>query len=77
VVQLPPWLTYLIAGLVLVFGAYRIRLFLIPQARYEQLQSRGPMYRLRRRNHLFMGVVFLVLGGWLIANAVGLGPLRR
>ena len=72
--QVPSWLTFLVAGVVLLFGVYRLRLFFYGAERYAQLADRGAMYRIPRRSHLFIGVVFLALGGWLILTALGIGP---
>ena len=72
--QVPQWLTFLVAAVVILFGVYRLRLFLYGADKYADMTNRGAMYRIPRRTHLFMGIVFIVLGGWLIATALGFGP---
>ncbi len=68
---IPPWLTILIAALVLLFGSYRLRIYMHGAEKYEKMRTRGPMYRIPRRTHLLMGVVFCGLGSWLIVIALG------
>lgn len=68
---IPPWITISIAALVLLFGGYRLRLFLLGAEKYESMRTRGPMYRIPRRTHLMMGVVFCGLGTWLVLMALG------
>jgi uncharacterized membrane protein YsdA (DUF1294 family) len=69
--QIPPWLAIAVAVVVVLFGAYRLRLFALGADKYDKLKSRGAMYRIPRRTHLMMGVVFLALGTWLILTALG------
>jgi hypothetical protein len=75
-VQIPTWLTFLIAACVLAFGGYRLRLGLYSAQRYAELRERSPMYRVSRRTHLLMGIFLLGMGGWLVLNGLGvqLGP---
>jgi uncharacterized membrane protein YsdA (DUF1294 family) len=70
-VTIPPWITISIAALVIIFGVYRLRLYMHGAEKYEKLRTRGPMYRIPRRTHLMMGVVFCGLGTWLILTALG------
>jgi Na+/H+ antiporter NhaD/arsenite permease-like protein len=67
----PPWLTFLIAGMVIFFGLYRLRIAMRSDADNERAMERKGLYGLPRRRHLLFGVLYLVLGGMLIAGALG------
>lgn len=76
----PPWLTFLVAGMVIFFGLYRMWIALrTPPPAPNELPRKG-LYGLPRRRHLLYGIVYLILGGMLIAGALGypiLAPLFR
>jgi hypothetical protein len=72
--RVPSWLSFLIAGLVIAFGLYRVRLALTAADVYAERRGRGAMYALPRRTHLVVGIVYLILGGWLVATAFGMPP---
>jgi len=72
---LPPWLQFLLSGIVALYALFRFRMFFIPERRYETLRDRGMMYRIPRRQHLVTGVVFLLLAAWLLAGGLGYNPL--
>lgn len=69
--QVPPWLTILVGAMVTIFGAYRIWLALKKDARAEAERRRGSIYGYPRRTHFLIGVVYIVLGGFLILTALG------
>lgn len=69
--RIPVWLTYAIATLVIAFGAYR--LYLAFGKRDAERPQRG-MYALGARTHALIGTVYLLLGGALIATALGWNP---
>ena len=78
--RVPVWLTLGVAVLVLVFGAYRIRLALKkPEPESEGGGGRGVMgrgfYRMSPRTHLFIGVIYILLGVGLVATTFGWNPL--
>ena len=76
-VHVPPWLTIVVAILVIVFGLYRIRLALKPadpDATKKPLMG-GGFYKMGGRTHLLVGVVYLLLGAALIATSFGWNPL--
>ena len=76
----PPWLTFLIAGMVTLFGVYRLWFALRSPRHDANVLPRKGLYGLPRRRHLLYGILYLILGGLLIAGALGypiLGPLFR
>lgn len=78
--RVPVWLTLGVALLVIIFGAFRIRLALRKPAPDEagsgNLMGRG-FYRMSSRTHLLIGIVYLLLGGGLIATSFGWNPFGR
>lgn len=72
--RVPVWLTLGIAALVLIFGVYRIRLALRSDTDNEKAKARKGLYAMGRRTHLLIGVVYLLLGGALVAVSFGWNP---
>lgn len=70
---IPVWLTIAIAVFVTGFGAFRIYLALKRPAGEEEPPRRG-FYRMGRRTHALIGVVYLLLGGALVATTLGWNP---
>lgn len=76
VVRIPVWLALTVAAFVIIFGVYRIRLGLTQTAEQEEAaKKRGGLYGMGKRFHLFVGVVYIVMGGMLTAMAFGWQPL--
>ena len=84
--RIPVWVTLGVALLVIGFGSYRIWLSLRPEPPKEEdakpvtgMPSRslfaGGFYRMGKRTHLFVGVIYLLLGAALIATSFGFNPL--
>jgi uncharacterized iron-regulated membrane protein len=71
--RVPVWLTLGVALLVCVFGLYRIRLALRKDATREPGKKPG-LYSMARRTHALIGIVYLLLGGALIATSFGWNP---
>lgn len=69
--MVPPWLTFLIAGMVIFFGLYRLWIARRSDAENEAAMQRKGLYALPRRRHLLYGIVYLILGAMLIAGALG------
>jgi hypothetical protein len=70
-------LTIGIALLVIAFGLYRLRLAFKPA---DPDPSKKPLlgggfYKMNGRTHLLVGIVYLLLGGALIATSFGWNPL--
>jgi hypothetical protein len=74
-VRIPVWLTLAVAALVLLFGLYRIRIALTRSDDDEaKARAKGGLYSMGKRTHLFIGVIYLLLGAGLIATSFGWNP---
>ncbi len=77
-VRVPPWLTLGVAALVLFFGSYRIWLAIRKRDPEADLKRRsllgGGFYTMNPRTHALVGVIYLMLGGALIATSLGWNP---
>ena len=83
--QVPVWLTLLVAIVVLGFGAFRIYLALKPAAPATEGEQpamppsrsmfAGGFYRMGKRTHLFVGIIYILLGIALVATSFGFNPL--
>lgn len=73
--RIPVWLTLGVAALVCVFGAYRIRIAFRSHDEDERARARKGLFGMRRRTHFLIGVIYLLLGGALIATSFGWNPL--
>jgi hypothetical protein len=75
-VQIPVWLTLGVAVLVIVFGAFRLWLaFGRTPEQEEQAKRRGGLYGMPKRTQGLIGIVYLLLGGALVATSFGWNPL--
>lgn len=72
--RLPVWLVIGVAALVCVFGAYRIRLAFRSDEQDARARSRKGLYSMARRTHFLIGIIYLLLGGGLIATVFGWNP---
>jgi uncharacterized iron-regulated membrane protein len=73
--RVPPWLTLGAAILVMFFGGYRIWLALRPKREEAEAPPRRGLFGLARRTQFLVGVIYLLLGGALIATTYGWNPL--
>jgi len=73
--RVPVWLTLGVALLVCGFGLYRIRLALRADTADDPgvLKKKG-LYSMAKRTHALIGIVYLLLGGALIATSFGWNP---
>ena len=72
--RVPVWLTLGVALLVCLFGAYRIRLAFRSDAEDERARQRKGLYAMGRRTHFLVGIIYLLLGGALVATSFGWNP---
>jgi hypothetical protein len=73
-VRFPVWLTIGFAILVIAFGIHRIRLSFRSDEAEERAVARKGLYGMSRRRHRILGTLYLVLGGLLVATALGFNP---
>ena len=72
--KIPVWLTMGVAVLVIVFGVFRIWLGFRSDVKEEQARRRGGLYGMPRRTQMLVGIVYLMLGGALVATSFGWNP---
>ena len=70
--RIPVWLTFGVAALVIAFGSYR--LYLAFRKPGELAAEKKGFYGMGKRAHLMIGILYLLLGGGLIATALGWNP---
>jgi hypothetical protein len=73
--RIPIWLTLGVASLVIIFGLYRIRLFFRSADEEQRALQRKGMFALAGRTHFLIGLIYLLLGGSLVATTFGWNPL--
>ncbi len=73
--SIPPWLILGVAIMVILFGSYRIFLAVRPRRDEPETKPRRGFYGMTRRTQLLVGVIYLLLGGALIATTYGWNPL--
>lgn len=69
------WLTLGVAGLVIIFGLYRILMVFRSSDEEARARERKGMFGLAGRTHFLIGVIYLLLGGALVATTFGWNPL--
>lgn len=72
--RIPVWLTLAIAVFVTAFGAFRIYLATRKPDPGTEPPRRSGFYRMGRRTHALIGVVYLLLGAALVATSLGWNP---
>lgn len=72
--RLPIWLTLGIAALIIIFGVYRIVLSRRTDEEEARAQKRKGLYGMGRRTHLLIGIIYLLLGGAIVATSFGWNP---
>ncbi len=74
-VRIPIWLTLGVASLVIIFGLYRIRLFFRSSEEEKRAREKKGMFGFPGRTHFLIGIIYLLLGGALVATTFGWNPL--
>jgi hypothetical protein len=72
--RIPVWLTLAVAILVILFGIHRIRLGFRSADVEARAKERKGLYAMGNRTHLLIGIVYLLLGGALVATTFGWNP---
>jgi len=72
--RVPVWLTLGIAALVVIFGVYRMRMAFRSDDEDTRAKARKGLYAMGRRTHFLIGIVYLLLGGALVATSFGWNP---
>ena len=72
--RIPVWLTLAIAILVIAFGVHRLRLSFRSEDEEARARQRKGLYSMGRRTHRLIGIVYLLLGGALVATTFGWNP---
>jgi hypothetical protein len=72
--RVPVWLTLGVAALVIIFGLYRIRIGFRSDEEDARARARRGLYAMGRRTHFLIGIVYLMLGGALVATSFGWNP---
>lgn len=75
--RIPIWLLLGVAALVMIFGVYRIVLSFRSDEADDRARARKGLYAMGRRTHFLVGVVYLLLGGGLVATSLGWNPFGR
>jgi membrane associated rhomboid family serine protease len=69
--RIPAWIFAAVGIMVVVFGAWRIRLSFRTVEEDESARQRGGLYGVGRRTHLLIGIVYILLGVYLLLGAFG------
>ena len=69
--RFPVWLTIGLAVLVIVFGIHRIRISFRSDEEEARATERKGLDAMSRRRHRLLGVIYVLLGGMLVATALG------
>ena len=73
--RVPQWLSLLVAAWVIVFGVYRLKLALDKRTDERRAEGKKGMFVMKRSTQALLGVVYLLLGGALVATSFGWNPL--
>jgi hypothetical protein len=73
--HIPFWLVLGLGIIVLLWGAYRVRIGFRTDAEDERAKARKGLYAMARRTHVLLGLVYVLLGGALIATSFGWNPM--
>ncbi len=74
--MVPQWLALLVAGAVILFGIYRLWLAFGGPSDEARAEERRGLMGVPRRHHGAIGIIFMLVGGALIATSFGWNPFR-
>lgn len=75
--HVPAWLAITIACAVILFGCYRLWIAAAGPPDSERTKARRGMLAMPRRTHALIGIIYLLVGGALIATSMGWNPFRK
>ena len=70
----PPWVTFFVAACVIAYGSYRLYIGFTTDK--DVLEKRKGLYGLPKRTHILFGVLYWLLGAFLIAAGLGYSPMQ-
>ena len=73
---IPQWLAFVIAGVVLLYGGYRMYLAVGGPSNDERAKARTGMLAMSRRTHGLVAIMLLIAGAALLASAFGWKPFE-
>ena len=79
--MIPRWLLFLVAAWVTAFGVYRLRVATRKRAREDEPDPERPNFQRKglfgrsARSHILFGVLYILLGGALVAMGLGWKPM--
>jgi hypothetical protein len=74
--RIPPWIFAAVGVVVILFGAWRIRLSTRSMEDDQAAKRRGGIYGVGRRTHLLIGCLYILLGLYLLIEAFGVRLIR-
>jgi|GEM_PF-2800464 len=75
--EIPQWLMLVIAGLVILFGAYRMFLAVAGPSNEERAKHRRGMLAMSRRSHALVAALYFIVGALLLASSFGFSPFLK
>ena len=66
---IPQWLGISLAVLVILFGGFRMYLAVAGPSNEERAKARRGMLAMSRRSHALVAILYLIVGGALLAGA--------
>jgi uncharacterized membrane protein YdfJ with MMPL/SSD domain len=73
--RVPQWLSLLVAAWVIVFGVYRLKLAMDKRTDERRAEGKKGIFVMKRSTQALLGVIYILLGGALVATSFGWNPL--
>ena len=70
--RIPAWIFAAVGVMVILFGAWRIRLSFRSDDEDATAKKRGGLFGVGRRSHLLSGIIYILLGVYLVLGAFGI-----